>query len=134
MEKIHKLFLWGLLAVVMFSFSACSDDDEGGGTGIVSTWEYRQSSEYYEIVQFRADGTYIVEEHEYYNSRNEWDTATEEGTYEFDEEAMELTIYYYWNDRLITRTCPVLQLTSDILELQNWWSGYEDRSFIFRRV
>lgn len=43
MKKINFLFLFGLLSVMMFGFSACSDDDDKdvaiGNSSIVGVWE-----------------------------------------------------------------------------------------------
>ena len=95
MEKMNRLFLWGLLIALIVGFAACSDDDnpEGGdGTGIVSKWRYEQpGGEYITEIRFNADGTFTEMEKEYYRSAGEWRTRNNEGTYVYDEEAEELT-------------------------------------------
>lgn len=137
MKTIYQILLGSLMAVLLMNFISCSDDEEnGGGTGIVSTWEFAQSDgEYIETIQFRSNGTYKVTQKEYYSSKG-WDTEIEEGTYEFDEETMTLTIHYfedYPEGKPVTRTLTVLQLTKNVLEIDEWWEGY-NRSFVFHRV
>lgn len=41
MKKINYLWLFGLLAVTILGFTACSDDDEGPGSSaeLVGTWK-----------------------------------------------------------------------------------------------
>lgn len=138
MSTIYRVLLGSFIAVILTSFISCSDEENGGGsgTGIVSTWEYVQNDEYMETLQFRADGTYTLTQKEYYGSKGNWDTEIEEGTYEFDEETMTLTIHYfedYPEGKPVTRTLTVLQLTKNVLEIDEWWEGY-NRSFVFHRV
>lgn len=124
MEKMNRLFLWGLLIALIVGFAACSDDDnpEGGdGTGIVSKWRYEQpDGEYITEIRFNADGTFTEMEKEYYRSAGEWRTRNNEGTYVYDEEAEELTLYYtYYYDKESTHVeiVTVIELTSDILDV-----------------
>lgn len=89
MKKLKLLFLFGLLSVMAFSFSACSDDDDevGSSADLVGVWEL-VSYEYWEKengeityedagnenderIEFKADGTY--REAEYYNDEWNWD-------------------------------------------------------------
>ena len=124
MEKINRLILWGLLIALIVGFAACSDDDnpEGGdGTGIVSKWRYEQpGGEYITEIRFNADGTFTEMEIEYYRCAGEWRTRNNEGTYVYDEEAEELTQYYtYYYDKESTHVeiVTVIELTSDILDV-----------------
>lgn len=86
MGKIKFLFLLGLLSVMTFSFSACSNDDGkiGSESDLIGTWEsvsfYYLSKEDGEIVdegretdnsqriKFNADGTCEVSE----NNNGQW--------------------------------------------------------------
>lgn len=135
MEKKYAVMLaMFLLAIV--GFMGCSDDEESGSgdTGIVGTWEYNPNEAYIETVQFRADGTYTKIENEYYSSRDEWIETRLDGNYVFDEGTMELTLNYYYDGDPFTRSCTVLRITSDMLEIMGWSPGYEDRIYVFRRA
>lgn len=134
MKTLRLINLWCIIAIVMLGISACSDDDEQGasGTGIVSTWKYVQNDEYNEVLRFNSDGTFLLEENEYYQSSGEWSTRTSRGRYVYDEEYQELTMYYVDEDGdTYTETYDILQLTSEILVIDEWWG--DDRAFTFYR-
>ena len=130
--------LWCAVFLLTLGFTACSDDGKGSsGTGIVSTWKYIQGTdgEYYELLRFNSDGTFLLEEHEFYNSSDEWHTRTYRGTYEYDEEYQELTMCYVNEDGDIDdiRTFDILQLDSNILVIDAWWGSSYDDPFVFYR-
>lgn len=130
MEKMNRLFLFGLLMVLMTGFAACSDDEDSGSddTGIVSSWRYEQSDgEYINEIRFNRDGTFQETEREYYGSSGEWRTRENEGTYVYDEEAEEITLYYtYYNNKesTYTETLTVIELTNNTLEVYYRSMGY----------
>ena len=137
--KTHRLInLWCAVFLLTLGFTACSDDDNSSsGTGIVSTWKYIQGTdgEYYELLRFNSDGTFLLEEHEFYNSSDEWRTRTYRGTYEYDEEYQELTMYYVNEDGDVDdiRTFDILTLDSNTLVIDAWWGSGYDEPFVFYR-
>ena len=137
--KTHRLInLWCAVFLLTLGFTACSDDDNSSsGTGIVSTWKYIQGTdgEYYELLRFNSDGTFLLEEHEFYNSSDEWRTRTYRGTYEYDEEYQELLMCYVDEDGDINdiRTFDILILDSNTLVIDAWWGSSYDEPFVFYR-
>lgn len=79
--KIFKLFLLlFVVAVSAFCLTSCKDDDDkGGDSSIVGTWEWEESENGYDRYIFNADGSYknIMEEY----GKGTW---TEFGTYTYD--------------------------------------------------
>ena len=64
METHRLINLWCAVFLLTLGFTACSDDDNSSsGTGIVSTWKYIQGTdgEYYELLRFNSDGTFLLE-------------------------------------------------------------------------
>lgn len=139
MKTLRLINFWCAVFLLTLGFTACSDDDDNGssGTGIVSTWKYIQGTdgEYYELLRFNSDGTFLLEEHEFYNSSDEWHTRTYRGTYEYDEEYQELTMYYVNEDGDVDdiRTFDILTLDSNTLVIDAWWGSGYDRPFVFYR-
>ena len=138
MKTLRLINLWCAVFLLALSFTACSDDDNGSsGTGIVSTWKYIQGTdgEYYELLRFNSDGTFLLEEHEFYNSSDEWRTRTYRGTYEYDEEYQELTMYYVNEDGDVDdiRTFDILTLDSNTLVIDAWGGSGYDKPFVFYR-
>lgn len=137
--KTHRLInLWCAVFLLTLGFTACSDDDNSSsGTGIVSTWKYIQGTdgEYYELLRFNSDGTFLLEEHEFYNSSDEWRTRTYRGTYEYDEGYRELLMCYVDEDGDINdiRTFDILILDSNTLVIDAWWGSSYDEPFVFYR-
>lgn len=78
------------LAIVCFTFTACGDDEDGGGnaSGVVGTWMIDSDDRIY---TFRSNGTGTESEPDYYGGdgdRTQWDI-----TYTYDEEKHTLVIY-----------------------------------------
>lgn len=138
METHRLINLWCAVFLLTLGFTACSDDDNSSsGTGIVSTWKYIQGTdgEYYELLRFNSDGTFLLEEHEFYNSSDEWRTRTYRGTYEYDEGYRELLMCYVDEDGDINdiRTFDILILDSNTLVIDAWWGSSYDEPFVFYR-
>lgn len=138
MKTYRLINLFCVVFLLTLGLTACSDDDEGAsGTGIVSTWRYDQGTdgEYYELLRFYLDGTFLSEEHEYYNSTNEWRTRTYRGTYEYNEESQELTMSYVDDNGNVEQvsTFDILLLDSNTLVIDAWWGSSYDYPFTFYR-
>lgn len=129
MEKMNRLFLWGLLIALIVGFAACSDDDKDSNNGeptIQREWRYEQSDgEYVQEFRFNADGTFTEVEQEYYRSAGEWRTRNNKGTYIFEQ--MRLTLnytYYYDEESTYTEEYVITELTPKIMTLENRY-GHE---------
>lgn len=129
MKKRKFIRMLCLYLITLNLFTACSDNDDesgGKGSGIVGTWEYKQSDgEYIDKYQFKANGTFIETEKEYYNSTGKWETDKNEGSYEFDEDKEVLTLYYsdYYGKGERTITYTVIELNSKTLELKDKYTS-----------
>lgn len=122
----YLLSLFTIVTICLFSSCDKDDNDSDNEGGITGTWEWKQSSEYINTLKFSSKGTFTEIEKEYYKSTKKWETTTNTGTYEYDGE--ELILKY--NDGDI-EYLEVLELTSDKLELGNWWG---DRTVTFHRI
>lgn len=68
-DNLQKLTLMLAVLFIGFGFTACSDDDEEGGT-LIGTWRYINTDEhssYYEEFTFNEDGTGSYAEGNQYN-------------------------------------------------------------------
>lgn len=125
MKKTKFIWILCLCIFTLSLFTGCSDDDESEreGFGIVGTWEYEQpDGEYIDRFQFKANGTFIETEKEYY-SNGKWETVKNEGTYEFDGDNLFLRYQdYYGNGKEIAITYTIMELSSKRLELSDRYS------------
>ena len=75
MKKTYFLFLLGLMSIMIFGFSACSDDDEKdpeSSSALIGTWE-RISCTYHLVgfkLVFKEDGT--CKSAEYHTDKWDW--------------------------------------------------------------
>lgn len=127
LKKLHTLLA---MLAICFCFTACStddDDDDGGNSDVselIGTWAYEdEEGEYYMEVTFKANGTFIQYEEDYY-----WGEEHEErGTYSV--KGNKLTIQFDDDD---VETC-TFSVTSKKLTIKYTEDG-ENYTEVFYRV
>lgn len=97
MKKLKLLLMMFIAAVGVCNFVSCDkDDDKGGASSIVGTWEDRDEDGY-DRYTFSSDGSYtwVVEEYDKSGGAD-----TEYGTYTYDGKILTLhNSTYGWTDQ-----------------------------------
>ena len=139
MKKFNLFFLFGLISIITFSFSSCSDDDDIGNTSeLLGLWEPIHAEGYsiydgekdtwnkdvdaasshgeYNRLEFLNGGIY--NSYAYYNG---WEVEIENGTYQLKGNKLHAT----HEEGTFVNTVISLTSTRMILESKENWDGEE---------